>query len=252
MKNFRLVILDYPKLHLSNPDTKRILMDVIVAKQKGFERTDEFYVPNDRHDMIGTHFLIYDVTNPFQQKLIFGIRVTYEERTKKHKARLPIIEIESHFNDTLKSEFKEFRTRYPELVDCNSLFVDNEYTFRSKGIKLIDIGYSMIIYHLTRMGKTHMIGGTNEKYKSSKWLRNFGQFKSDLYFKHPVVQDQHMLVMLESFNLVYVNSVYTENKDLFDNLIEFVPEQLELKKIHEIYGQVQQQIKDGRGLKLAI
>lgn len=252
MKNFRLVVLDYPKLHIHNPITKNILIDIIVAKQKGFERTDEFYVPNDRHDLIGTHFLIYDVANPFQQKLIFGIRVTYEERARKHKTRLPILEVESNFNENVKQEFKEFRKKHTELVDCNSLFVDQDYSFKSKGIKFIDIGYSMIIFHLMRLGKEHMVGGTNEKYRSSKWLENFGQFQKDHYFKHPVVEDPHLLVMLENFNLEYVHSVYSENKELFDNLIEFVPESLSYKKMIDTYEEIQQQTKARQGLKLAI
>lgn len=227
-------------------------MDIIVAKQKGFERTDEFYVPNDRHDLIGTHFLIYDFTNPFQQKLVFGIRVTYEERAKLHKARLPIIDAENNFNERVSLEFKEFRKKYTDLVDCNSLFVDKDYTFKTKGIKFIDIGYTMIICHLMRLGKVHMVGGTNERYKSSKWLENFGQFKKDMYFNHPIVEDQHLLVMLENFNLEYVNSVYMEHKELFYNLVEFVPEGFPYKKITEIFERIQQQIKEEQGLKLAI
>lgn len=252
MKNFRLVILDYPKLHLNNQTTKSILLDLIVAKQNNFERTDEFYVPNDKHDLIGTHFLIYDVTNPFQQKLVMGIRLAYEERARRHKVTLPILDASAVFDQATLMALQGFKTLYQDLVDCNSLFVDPNYTNKSTGLRLVDIGYSMIIYHLARLGKTHMIGGTNEKFKSSKWLSNFGEFKKDLYFKHPVVNDLHMLIMLESFNFEYVNDVYLENKDLFDNLIEFIPESLQYKKINDVYSEVQQQLKARRDLKLAI
>lgn len=228
MKNFRLVILEYPKLHLNNQITKSILLDLIVAKQNNFERSDELYVPNDKHDLIGTHFLIYDVTNPFQQKLIMGIRLAYEERAKLHKVSLPILETAAVFDKKTLQAFQNYRVSHPELVDCNSLFVDPRYTFKNTGLRLIDIGYAMVFFHLRRLSKNHFVGGSNEKYKSSRWVENVGEFSKEFIFTHPVVKDPHMLIMIDKFKTENIGNLYFENKDLFDNLIEFHPEQYQV------------------------
>ncbi len=79
MSHFRLVIVDYAKEQLENPTAQKILSDVVFAKQKNFLRTDPDYVVTDKHDMIGTHYLIYDTKSFLNPKLIFAIRATFLE-----------------------------------------------------------------------------------------------------------------------------------------------------------------------------
>lgn len=238
MRNFRLVILDYPKLQIDNPTTKTILSDILVKKQKNFERSDEFYIPNDKHDLIGTHFLIYDTTNPFQQKLVFGIRLTYEDRARLHKINLPILDLLSYFDKKVLEQFNQYRLTHPLLVDCNALFVDQEYTHKKSGLRLIDIGYVMIYFHLMRSGHNHFVGGSNEKYKSSRWVENIGNFRKDLLFIHPMVPDPHMLVLIDSFNVGFAKSIYMEYRYLFDNIAEFFPANSHVKLLSGNYQNV--------------
>jgi hypothetical protein len=235
MKNFRLVVLDYPKLHLEDTVTKTILMDVIVNKQKNFERSDALYVPNDKHDLIGTHFLIYDTTNPFMQKLALGIRLTYEERAMKHKLKLPITDLTQYFDDRLNKAFSDYRKKQPKLVDCSGLFVDQNYSFKNSGLKLIEIAYTMIYFHLFRIGHNHFVGGSNEKYKSSRWIENIGNFPKDLIFVHPMVPDPHMLILIDNFKVEFVKQTYEENQMLFDNIVEFLPEKTNFSSLKESY-----------------
>ena len=233
MNSFRLVLLDYAKNQLENPLVQKILGDLIVVKQKNFERTDENYVVVDKHDMIGTHALVYDTSNLYEPKLIFAIRLTYEERALKHRLKTPLQELIPSLDNKCRERLIEYCNQHTQLIDCNSWFVDVNYSQKNSGLRLSDIGFVMVCLHLIRMKFDYMAGCTNEKYKAHRWLENIGGFSKEYTFTHPVVPDEHMLVLIEKFNLPYIQSVYRSNKALFDSLLEVTPKNANYSNIAE-------------------
>ncbi len=224
MGTLRLVILDYPKKQINNLDAQRTLSDVIITKQINFERTDPDYVVMDKHDMIGTHYLIYDTANVHYPKLVFAIRTTFEERARLHKLKTPLQELIPHTNDRCKKMYEDYRHSHANLVDCNSWFVDVHYSKKNSGLRLSDLGYTMVCLHVLRNGFSHIAGCTNERYKASRWLENIGRFERDGHFVHPTVADPHLLVLIEEFNYSYLANVYREHEELFVDLMDLGPE----------------------------
>lgn len=221
--HLRLFILDYAKRQIDDPLVSKVLNDVIITKQINFGRASEDYVTLDKHDMIGTHYLIYDTTNVFQPKLVAGIRSTYETRAQQHQMRTPIRELLPTLSDECVSAYTDFHSKYPLVADCGSLVVDSNYTFKNTGIRLVDICYAMIYIHIRRMGYNNILGCTNERFRSSRWLENIGSYRGGLMFMHPVVPDPHLLIMIEKFNVPYIKSICVAHESLFKNIQELVP-----------------------------
>ena len=90
-RNLRLAILDYPKQLLNDTTACRLLSDMLSQKQINFARTLDTFVVTDKHDMIGTHYLIYDTTRLYEPRLVAAIRNTYEDRAKTHGLPLPTL-----------------------------------------------------------------------------------------------------------------------------------------------------------------
>lgn len=233
MNNFRLVILDYVMKNLERDDAKKCLNDLVVMKQTNFLRTDPNYVVTDKHDIVGTHFLIYETSNIYNPKVIFALRATYEDRCVQHHLTTPFQDLVPKLPHSLQQAYNEFHQEHPILVDCNSWCVDLNYSQKKSGFRLSDIGYTMAYLHLTRMGHNHMMGCTNEKYKAHRWLENIGSFKKGHEFVHPVVPDKHMMILVEKFNWEFLNSVYIEYQSLFDNIYEIVPRELGYAPIYD-------------------
>lgn len=225
MKNFRLVILDYAKEHLDDPVTQRILSDVIIVKQKNFERTDPNLIIMDKHDMIGTHFLVYDIENFYKPKLILALRTTFEDRAQKHKVLTPIQSLIPNLSAEGQRAYHSFKAEKPILADCNSWFVDTSYTYKNSGLKLSEIGYAMVYAHVSRFGFDHILGCTNETYRASRWLEQIGHFdnRPEYDFDHPFSPGTHKFIIVKEFKKDVLQSIYQENKYLFDNLMEVVP-----------------------------
>lgn len=223
MSKFKLVILDYAKTQLNNSDATKALNDLIVIKQKNFERTDPNYVVVDKHDMIGSHFMIYETSNPYSPKLIFAIRNTYEDRAAKHKLKTPFLDLVPALSQEYQDVFGKYRAQHGTICDCNSWFVDPNFSQKNSGLRLSDIGYVMVYLQLRRMGFDHFVGCTNEKYKAHRWVEHVGSFPKDMTFIHPTVPDPHMVILIEQFNQKFLTETYNEYKVLFDQVFEIIP-----------------------------
>lgn len=225
MGPFRLVILDNVKQQLENSVAKEIYADVIFEKQKNFLRTDTQYVVTDKHDMIGTHYLIYDTKNFFQPQLVFAIRTTFLKRAQEHRLETPLMNLMNSLGAGLKDAFNDFRQRHGEdLVDCNAWFVDPEYSKKNSGLNLSDIGYFLVCMNLLRGGYDHFVGCTNEQFRASRWLESVGSMPPGLLFVHPAVPQTHRLILMENFNLHHFYQIYQTYQDLFENVFECRPE----------------------------
>jgi len=224
MGNFRVVMLDHAKMQLENPLTKKILGDMIVAKQQNFERTDQDYITLDKHDMLGSHVLIYDTANLYKPKLIFTVRVTYQDRAEASKIKTPIQELYEFLNDHCKQGLDNFLERYPSLVECNSLFMEPGYSFGRTGINFTDVGFAVACTQMLNLGYNYFMGCPNAKFKTQKFVEKFGSFPQDYKFIHPKIADPHMLVLLENFNLEHIWNVYQHHKALLDDMLWVMPD----------------------------
>ena len=236
MKNLKLVVLDYALKQKEKPLVRRLLNDIIFVKQENFERTDPNYVVLDKHDMIGTHFLIFDTTDIYQPQLIYGIRVTYESRAKTHKIKTPVQDLKLHLGGEAQSALQDFSRQYPELIEVNSLFVAPDYSIKNSGLHLSDIGFSMIFLQLARMGHGHFVCCPNERYKAHRLVENIGHFRNNrgYDFVHPVVKDPHMLIMVDSFKKDFIQQVVGQHEALFDDLLDVSPEACGYSSIAEV------------------
>lgn len=220
MKNFRLVILDYASRQTGNGLVKQLLGDILTMKQYNFQRTNPDYIVTDKHDMIGTHYLVYDTTDIYAPQLIFALRTTFESRCKKHSVKTPFQDLLPTLSSEISDKYHQFAAQYPSIVDCNSWCVDANFSQKTSGLRLSDIGYVMVYLHLYRMGYNHFVGCTNEKYRASRWLENVGSFQKGIVFVHPVVPDPHMVILLNEFNRAYLSKVFHEYRSLFEQMVD--------------------------------
>lgn len=232
---FRAVILDYPlKTIDQNPLVGQILGDVIRAKQVGFLQTEPNFVVMDKHDMIGTHFLIYDVENPFQPKLILAIRNTYEERAKRHGVPLPIEGYIHLAGEPAVQKLIELRKRVGPLVDCNAWFVNPNYSFKTSGLKLSEVAFLMVTSFILRKGQNHFVGATNERYNASRWVRVAGHFPEGLEFVHPAVPDRHCVTLVDQFNYDWFARSMQEYGQLINESFEILGQPNEIRAIESL------------------
>lgn len=223
MSKFRLVVLDYAKEQLDNPIAQKLLSDMLFAKQKNFLRTDPNYVVMDKHDMIGTHYLIYETSDFLNPKLIFAIRTTYLERANQHRVETPLMSLVPKMDTHLQDAFKQFHDRHKGLVDCNAWFVDTEFSKKSSGLNLSDLGYFMVCMNVMREGFDNIVGCTNEKYNASRWLENVGKMEKGFLFQHPSVPDPHMMCLVEQFNMPHFHNVFRKHRELVNEIYEVFP-----------------------------
>jgi len=225
MSKFRMVIIDNAKAQLENPIAKKILSDVVFIKQKNFLRTDPHYVVTDKHDMIGTHYLIYDTTELLDPKLVFAIRTTFQTRAQTHAIETPLMSLIPRLESPLQEAFHKFQAKHREIIDCNAWFVDPAYSKKNSGLNLSDLGYLMVCTHILRTGGDHFVGCTNETYNASRWLEHVGSMPKGMIFEHPAVKAPHMLILMENFNLAHFSKVYSEYHELIAETYEVFPKE---------------------------
>jgi hypothetical protein len=228
--------MDYTLKQRHLPLAQRLLNDMIFAKQSNYARTDADYVVMDKHDMIGTHLLIFETSELYQPRLIYGIRLTYSSRAKTHKMKTPLQDLRYHLSSEAQSVLMEFITHYPELIEVNSLFVEEGFSAKNSGLNLSDIGFAMIYLHLSRLGFGHFAACPNEKYKAHRLVERVATVKNNRCYEfiHPVVRDPHSLMLVDSFKKDYLHGVIQNNSDLFENLLDVVPAELNLPGIQQV------------------
>lgn len=223
MNQFRLVILDNAKGQLESPVAKKILSDMLFTKQSNFLRTDPQYVVMDKHDMIGTHYLIYDTADFLNPMLIFAIRTTFLGRAQEHRLETPLMSLLPTMEAELREAFAVFHKQHPQLVDCNAWFVDPSFSQKTSGLNLSDLGYLMVCLNCLHEGYDNIIGCTNETYRASRWVKKVGDVRTGLMFEHPVVKAPHKMLLVDNFNLNHFAEVYKKHKSLVDNIFEVRP-----------------------------
>jgi hypothetical protein len=215
--------LDYPKLLLKNQDALRVYGDVVSQKQVNFERTQDSLVITDKHDMIGTHVLIYDTADLFHPLAVAAIRITYEDRATRHRIPLPIETYSSALDTKARRALERFRRERQVLVDCNAWFVNADYSHKNANLDLSEILYFFTAMFIHRRGFDHLAGATNERYKASRWLTRVGPFEDGFLFAHPYFPGPHKLILLEHFYPRWMAACWEKYKELTADRLEFAP-----------------------------
>lgn len=223
MSLFRLVVLDNAKEQLDSDVAQKLLSDMLFVKQKNFLRTDPHYVVMDKHDMIGTHYLIYETTDILNPRLIFAMRTTFLSRAQEHRLETPLMSLIPKMEPALQEAFRNFHRQHPELVDCNAWFVDPEFSKKSSGLNLSDVGYLMVWLNIRRFGYDNMVGCTNETYNASRWLERLGTVAPGMLFEHPAVKSVHKMILLDQFNQAHFSEVYEKHRELLSETFEVMP-----------------------------
>jgi hypothetical protein len=244
--HLRVAILDYPKLQLDRDTATRLLIDMLKSKQANFERTSKSFVVTDKHDMIGTHFLIFDTRDIYQPKLVAAIRNTYEDRAKAHGLALPIESYVGATSAAAQKELREFRRKKGTLVDCNAWFVDPEYSKSNSDLNLSEILFFLVCMYIYRLGHDHLVGATNERYKASRWLNKVGHYKDGFNFIHPSVPDPHKMILVEYFYANWMLDCYKNYGALLDASLECIPDEIRRLSNEEVLASLRE-----RRLKVA-
>lgn len=235
----RAAILDYPMKALeSQPMAGRMLGDIIKSKQIGFFKTSTDFVVMDKHDMIGTHFLIYDATDVYNPRLVLAIRNTYEERCKRHGVPLPIDGYIHLAGGKAEQLLKDLRQKVGPLVDCNAWFVDPDYSKKNSGMNLSEFAFLMVTTFIMRMGRSHFVAATNEKYKASRWIRLAGEFPEGYSFVHPAVPDEHCLELVSRFKTDWMAKAADEYRDLLVNAQEILGDPSAIRPVIDVIDQL--------------
>lgn len=235
----RAAILDYPMRAIqTHPSAGQMLGDIIKNKQLNFFKTSENFVVMDKHDMIGTHFLIYDVSDVYKPRLVLAIRNTYEERCKRHGVPLPIDGYIHLAGPQAEQLLKDMRQKVGPLVDCNAWFVDPDYGKKNSGMNLSEFAFLMVTSFIMRMGRSHFVAATNEKYKASRWIRMAGEFPEGYSFVHPAVPDEHCLELVHTFKMDWMAKAADQYHDLLVNAQEVLGDPQGVQPVNDLIQQL--------------
>lgn len=234
MGPFRLVVLDYAKKQLNDDEAISVYLDVVRYKQKAFQTTLENFVVGDKHDMLASHFCIYDTSQIYRPKLVLALRSVYQDRAKEHHLELPIEYWIKNTGPEGMAEYQRAKRLKPIIVDCNTWFVDPQYSFKNSGIPLSEIGFYLAALQTLRLGHDHFIGCTNEMYHASRWVAKVGPFKDGILFDHPVLPGKHKMAFVESF----YESWLLDCRDRFGHLVreveDLTPKDLNVPSLVEV------------------
>lgn len=217
----KFVIVDNAIKQLDSTEVKKLFNDLITVKQINFSKTSKHYISMDKHDMCGTHFLIYDVENFLNPKLVLAIRTTYRSRAKQYNLNLPFDVYYEYLDDLAKKEANIFMELRQDLVDCNAWFVDSNYSKKNSGLDLSEIAYVGVCSYLLRQGYDHFVGCTNEKYKASRWLERVGDFPKNYMFHHPAVDCDHKLILMNNFSMPWLEKSFRAYEEVFKHCLEY-------------------------------
>ena len=224
----KFVVLDNVIQQLDSNEVKKLFSDLVTVKQLNFSKTSDSYISMDKHDMCGTHFLIYDVENFLNPRLVLAIRTTYRSRAKGYNLKLPFDVYYEYLDDLAKNEANNFIKQRGDLVDCNAWFVDSNYSKKNSGLDLSEIAYAGLCTYLLREGYDHFVGCTNEKYKASRWLERVGEFPKQHMFFHPAVECDHKLILMKEFDFSWLQQCSEKYADIISHTLEYKPEKSEV------------------------
>jgi hypothetical protein len=230
----RLVILDYPKKLMQDSKATRVFSDLLRFRQMNFERSTETHVYVDKLDLIGTHYLVYDLKDFFEPRIVAGIRTSYMDRCQLHNLKIPLDDMILGAKLPTQEAYRIFKSKNGPLVECNGWFINPEYSSSRNGGSLPDILFYALTCYLLRQGIHHFIGATNERFKASRHVARVGSFEDGHILLNPSFPGEHKLTLVDHFNPEWQRECYEKYLDLMHERIEFHPGDLRIKSFEEI------------------
>lgn len=233
----KIVVLDFPKKMLENEEVKKILSDSVVARQLGFQRTIETYITADKHDMISTHLLVYDVSSLYRPRILTGIRIAHEDRCRAYGLKLPLDENIQMASAETQEYYKDFKARKGDVSECIGWFVDADFSYAKTKIDLAQILMFTMVTFLLRRNLTYCSGATNERYKASRWVEKLGHFEDGHVFNHPTIPYPHKVTLIEHFHYDWLHECFERYGDLIYSSYQLLPNDesyLPLKEVEEL------------------
>ena len=244
----RLVVLDYPKLLLGQSQAYSIFGDLVRCRQKLFLDTSDSFLVIDKHDLIGTHFLTYDLSNPFKPTLIAGFRITYQDRAQAHGLTMPIESALPCCPPEATSQYQEFCREKGNMIQFNTLFIDPQYTFSKSQLKLSDMLFFAVCAFIRRLGFNHYVGATNDRLKTDRWMKRAGEYSRPTFsFSHPDVQDPHTLFFIDALNNAWLLDCFDEYRHFWNLAYEIIPDRIKTKS----FAQVREEIVNAQPIRKA-
>ncbi len=237
MPNLRFAILDYPKLLMDNKVAQSLLSDVLTARQIGYEKASDLYISNDKLDMIGTHIVVFEVSNMYIPKVIAGLRLSYSDRCEKHSLDLPMNVNIQYTSQTTQNLYKKFKINNKCVVESNALFIDSNYSFSKTKIDLSQFMMTCVVAYILRRGHTNFITATNERFKTSRWV-DFGSYPDGHHFIHPNMPDTHKVILVDDFYKDVLFQRFTDLDSMLSKSFEMIPSSISLKSIADITSEM--------------
>ncbi len=247
LQNLKLVVFDYPKYLQKNKINRQIMSDLLETKEDSFETVDRRYVSVGSLDFIGTHCMIYDVSNIFTPQLILSVRIIQQDRVHLHKLKMPSEEYTDLLPPKVLLNFNKYKSQHSNLIESGGLFIKSSHSFKNTGLPIVEIGMMMIVNYLLKCNTHHFIAATNTLVKASKWVAPMGVCQEVYYFTHPQVQQAHELFLFEDFNYRWISDMHEKYFSLWLNRIDIRPEKMEYNlNDQDLYNLVLNQLQKRR------
>lgn len=237
-KFLRLVILDYPKKLLKDELANRVFADLLRFRQINFERSTETHVYVDKLDMIGTHYLVYDVQDLFSPKIVAGIRTSYMSRCANHNLKIPLEDLIPKAVLPVQEAYHKFKAKNGEPVECNGWFINPDFSATKSGGSLPDILFFALTTYLARQGVHHFIGATNERFKASRHVARVGLFEDGYILENPSFPGDHKLTLVDQYHSDWQLECVSRYGSLLKTRVELRPEEMEIRSYEEIESEI--------------
>ncbi len=234
----KVVILDFPKITMKNEIGRRVFAEVAGVRQESFRRTLDSYLALDRHDMIGTHVLIFETSQLFSPRLLSGIRLTYKSRSQNFGLKLPLEENIIYASKETQDYFRSYMDAHSEVAECNGWFVDPDFSFSATKIDLAQILFFSLCTFLMRQNQYVFIGAPNERYKATRWVEKVGPFTKGHFFTHPAVPDPHQLTLVERFYPQWLRDCALKYETLINHQFEILPDSSGLRSVEDVFAEI--------------
>lgn len=242
LSHLRIVILDFAKKNLNSESTKKVMAEMLSARQTSFHRTIETYILMDKNDMLATHFLIYDVSELYTPKILSGIRVVYRKRCDEYGLKLPLDENIVNASLPTQQFYEKFKANKENLAECTGWYVDSNFSYSKTKLDLAQILFFSVTTHLLRQNIPYFSGATNERYKASHWVSKVGDFQEGHLFMHPTIPYLHKVTLLESFNKSWIKECFKNYGQLLHDRYEILPDGPDLLRMEEVERQIDAEV----------
>lgn len=234
----RLVILDYPKRLLRDELASKVFADLLRFRQMNFERSTETHVYVDKLDMIGTHYLVYDVQDLFAPKIIAGIRTSYMSRCDNHNLKIPLEDLIPKAMLPVQEAYYKFKAKNGDPVECNGWFINPNYSSTKVSNSLPDILFFALTTYLARQGVHHFIGATNERFKASRHVARVGKFEDGFILENPSFPGDHKLTLVDHYHSNWQLECVNLYGSLLKARVEIRPVEMEIRSYEEIESEI--------------